>query len=129
MSRVTVLVIKSADQSGVKNILVLYGVGDHGGGPNPDDVAGIAKLNASPDDVRVKPTNVANYIDLLLTEKKDFPVYDKELEGVFHGCYTTQFEMKRHNRHVGAASSQRREDVGTGGVLQLSRLLSGPRLQ
>jgi len=48
--------------------------------------------------VRVKPTNVANYIDLLLTEKTDFPVYEKELQGVFPGCYTTQVDMKRHNR-------------------------------
>ena len=96
--RVTVPVIKSADQSGVKNMLVLYGAGDHGGGPNPDDVAAIAKMNASPAEVRIKPTNVANFIDLLLTEKKDFPVYDRELQGVFPGCYTTQSEMKRHNR-------------------------------
>jgi alpha-mannosidase len=94
----TVLGMRNADRAGVKNILVLYGMGDHGGGPNASDVAGIAKLNASPDDVRVKPTNVANYIDILLTEKKDFPVYDKELNPVFPGCYTTQVDMKRHNR-------------------------------
>jgi alpha-mannosidase len=97
---VTVLGMRSAERAGVKNILVLYGKGDHGGGPNPEDIAGIAKLNASPDDVRVKPTNVADYIDLLLTEKKDFPVYDKELNPVFPGCYTTQVDMKRHNRQA-----------------------------
>ncbi len=96
--RVTVPVMQSGQQAGVKDMLVLYGAGDHGGGPNPDDIAAIARMNASADDVRVKPTNVANYIDLLLTEKKDFPVYDKELQGVFPGCYTTQSEMKRHNR-------------------------------
>jgi len=95
---ITVNGMRSADRAGVKNILVLYGKGDHGGGPNPEDIAGIARLNASPDDVRVKPTNVANYIDLLLTEKKDFPVYEKELNPVFPGCYTTQVDMKRHNR-------------------------------
>ena len=94
----TVLGMQNADRAGVKNILVLYGMGDHGGGPNPEDIAGIAKLNASPDDVRVKPTNVADYIDILLTEKKDFPVYEKEMNPVFPGCYTTQVEMKRHNR-------------------------------
>ncbi len=94
----TLPAMQSAERAGVKNILGLYGPGDHGGGPNPDDVAGIARLNASPDDVNVKPTNVTNFIDLLLTEKKDFPVYDKELNPVFPGCYTTQVEMKRHNR-------------------------------
>jgi alpha-mannosidase len=95
---ITVLGMRSAQIAGVKNIMVLYGMGDHGGGPNPDDVEGIAKLNASPDDVKVRTTNVANYIDLLLTEKKDFPVYTKELNPVLSGCYTTQVEMKRHNR-------------------------------
>ena len=94
----TVLGMKNADRAGVKNILVLYGMGDHGGGPNPVDVAGIAKLNASPDDVRVRTTNVDNYFDLLLTEKKDFPVVTQELNPVFPGCYTTQVDMKRHNR-------------------------------
>ena len=94
----TVLGMRNADRAGVKNIMVLYGMGDHGGGPNPEDIAGIAKLNASPDDLHVKPTNVANYIDLLLTEKKDFPVYTAELNPVFPGCYTTQVNMKRHNR-------------------------------
>jgi len=96
----TVLGMKNADRAGVKNIMVLYGMGDHGGGPNPEDIAGIARLNASPDEVRVKPTNVADYIDILLTEKKDFPVYEKELNPVFPGCYTTQVEMKRHNRQT-----------------------------
>jgi alpha-mannosidase len=96
----TVLGMKNADRAGVKNILVLYGMGDHGGGPNPVDVSGIAKLNASPDDVRVKTTNVGDYVDLLLTEKKDFPVVDKELNPVFPGCYTTQVDMKRHNRQA-----------------------------
>ena len=94
----TVLGMKNADRVGVKNILVLYGMGDHGGGPNPADIAGIAKLNASPSEVRVKPTNVSNYIDLLLTEKKDFPVVAGEMQHVFPGCYTTQVDMKRHNR-------------------------------
>jgi alpha-mannosidase len=97
---ITVKGMRAADRAGVKNILVLYGKGDHGGGPNPDDIAGIAKLNASPTDVRVKPTNVADYIDLLLTEKKDFPVYTQELNPVFPGCYTTQVDMKRHNRQT-----------------------------
>ena len=96
----TLLGMQNANRVGIKNILVLYGEGDHGGGPTPSDIAGIAKLNASPDDVRVKPTNVADYIDILLTEKKDFPVYEKELNPVFAGCYTTQVDMKRHNRQA-----------------------------
>ena len=96
----TVLGMRNADRAGVKNIMVLYGMGDHGGGPNPEDVAGIAKLNASPNDVRVKTTRVDDYFDLLLVEKKDFPVVAKELNPVFPGCYTTQVDMKLHNREA-----------------------------
>ena len=98
--RITALGIPSAQQAGVKNILVLYGAGDHGGGPNPQDVANIATMNASPNEMNIKPTNVAEYIDTLLAEKKDFPVYEKEMNPVFAGCYTTQVEMKRHNRQA-----------------------------
>lgn len=97
---ITVLGMRDAKRVGVKNIMMLYGKGDHGGGPNPEDIAGIAKLNASPNDVRVKTTNVSDFVDLLLTEKKDFPVVNQEMEGVFRGCYTTQVEMKRHNREA-----------------------------
>jgi alpha-mannosidase len=92
--------MQSADLSGVKDMLILYGAGDHGGGPNPQDVAAIATMNASPNEMRVKPTNVSDYIDTLLAEKKDFPIYEKELNPVFPGCYTTQVEMKRHNRQA-----------------------------
>lgn len=97
---ITLLGMKDAKRVGVKNILMLYGQGDHGGGPNAGDIAGIARLNESPHDVRVKTTDVSDYIDLLLTEKRDFPVVNKEMEGVFTGCYTTQVEMKRHNREA-----------------------------
>ncbi len=96
----TVLGMKNADRVGVKNIMVLYGMGDHGGGPNAEDVAGIAKLNASPNDVRVKTTTVADYIDTLLTEKSDFPVVDNEMNPVFTGANTTHAEMKRYYRQA-----------------------------
>ena len=98
--RTTEMSMINAQKMGVKNIMLLYGTGDHGGGPNPNDVAMISKLNASPHDVNVKTTNVEDYFDLLLTEKKDFPVVDGELNSVFEGCYTTQSDMKRHNRQA-----------------------------
>ena len=95
---ITVLTLRDAQRVGVKNMMVLFGKGDHGGGPNPDDAAAIAKMNASADEVQVKPTNVNDYIDTLLAEKRDFPVWDGEHNFAFMGCYTTQVEMKRNNR-------------------------------
>jgi hypothetical protein len=80
----TVLGMKNADRGRVKNILVLYGLGDHGGGPNPEDVAGIAKLYASPSDVRVKATDITDYIDTLLIDRGDLPVIDNELNPLYN---------------------------------------------
>ena len=95
---ITVPTMRDAQKVGVKNMMVLFGKGDHGGGPNPDDAAAIATMNASADEVQVKPTHVNDFIDTLLAEKKDFPVWDGEHNFDFMGCYTTQVEMKRNNR-------------------------------
>jgi alpha-mannosidase len=94
----TVLMMQDAQKVGVKDMLVLFGQGDHGGGPNPTDIANIAKLQSSPNDARLIPSDVNHYFDLLLRVKKDFPVVEGEQNPVFEGCYTTQVEMKRHNR-------------------------------
>jgi alpha-mannosidase len=95
---ITVMGIEAAQKLGIKNIMLLYGKGDHGGGPTQVDIEGIEKLNRSANDVRVRTTKVEDYLDLLLKEKKDFPVWDGEHNFVFRGCYTTQVEMKRDNR-------------------------------
>lgn len=96
---ITPMVVETADRVAVKNLLVLFGTGDHGGGPNPDDIAGIATLNSSPNEVNVKPTNISDYVDLLLKEKNDFKVITNEMP-IFTGCYTSQVEMKRNNRRA-----------------------------
>lgn len=97
---VTVPVLKIGQEMGVHDILMLYGEGDHGGGPNASDLDAISTLNSSRNDVNVKTDSVANYFNLLLTEKKDFPVITGELNPVFEGCYTSQVNMKRHNREA-----------------------------
>lgn len=98
--RTTVTGMAAAQRMGVKEVLELYGTGDHGGGPNPQDVANIAALNASPSDVQVKSTNISDYVDMMLAKQDIFPVYDKEMNPVFAGCYTSQVDMKRHNREA-----------------------------
>ncbi|MCL5006265.1 MAG: glycosyl hydrolase-related protein [Acidobacteria bacterium] len=98
--RITIPVMKTGENMGVPDILMLFGEGDHGGGPNASDMDAIATLNKSPNDVNVKTDSVDNYFNLLLAEKKDFPVIAGEMNPVFEGCYTTQVDMKRHNREA-----------------------------
>ena len=37
---ITKLVMETGQKLGIKDVMLLYGQGDHGGGPNPNDVAG-----------------------------------------------------------------------------------------
>jgi alpha-mannosidase len=94
----TVLGMRDAQEEGVKNILVVFANENYGGGADSQEVAAIAKLNASPDDVCLKPTDIDEFIDRLLTEKKDFRVWNEELNPTLEGCYTSQVDMKRNNR-------------------------------
>ncbi len=96
----SVRMIQEAERVGVKDMLVLFGQGDHGGGPNSNDLANLAYLQSSPDDAIAKSSTVEDYFDLLLTVRNDFPVWDGEHNPVFEGCYTTQVEMKRNNRRA-----------------------------
>jgi len=95
---ITETTIKTAKRMGINDVLVLFGEGDHGGGPNATDVANISKLDNSSEAVKIKTTDVNGYIDLLLAGKKDFQLWDGEHNPVVEGCYTTQVEVKRNNR-------------------------------
>jgi len=91
---------ESAKKSGVKDWLVLYGAGDHGGGPRDTDVQNIQKFQYDPNYPQVVFDTPENYFQTLLAIKSDFPVIEKELNPVFEGCYTSQAKIKLNNRRA-----------------------------
>ncbi len=89
--------------TGFRNMLVLYGVGDHGGGPSEDMLKIIEKLKNLPIFPRIKFSTAKNYIDnfLLKQDLRNLPVWKDELYLEYHrGTYTTQAEIKKHNRYL-----------------------------
>ena len=90
-------------QTGVRKGMIVYGVGDHGGGPTRADIneaLRLQKLEAFP---KVKfATTSEFYGDALKARQlgKDFPVIKDELNTVFEGCYTTHADIKRWNREL-----------------------------
>ena len=90
-------------QSGVRKGMIVYGVGDHGGGPTRADInegLRLQKLDAFP---KVKfATTSEFYGDALKAREpgKDFPVIRDELNTTFEGCYTTHADIKRWNREL-----------------------------
>lgn len=89
--------------TGFRNMLVLYGVGDHGGGPSEEMLQVIEKLKNLPIFPRIRFSTARNYIEnfLLKQDLSKLPVWKDELYLEYHrGTYTTQAEIKKHNRYL-----------------------------
>ncbi|MCP5106528.1 MAG: alpha-mannosidase [bacterium] len=87
--------------TGYKKTLLLYGLGDHGGGPNReilDRVRDYQKLHIAPRFIHSKSIEFLQQMEPDL--KENIPVWKDELYLEYHrGTYTTQAEVKKNNRH------------------------------
>src|SRR5208282_510911 len=89
------------DMHHVDKLLVLYGKGDHGGGPMPDMMDRAVALMHDPNYPTVRFTKGVDYFREVeaLPQSKDLPVVDDELYVKTHrGTYTTDAQVKRDNR-------------------------------
>ena len=89
--------------TGLKESLILYGLGDHGGGPNReilDRVRGYGKLALAPKFVHTTPSP---FLQQKRKEKLDLPLWQDELYLEYHqGTFTTQGAIKKNNRRTEA---------------------------
>jgi alpha-mannosidase len=88
----------AATQTPVKDFLILYGEGDHGGGPRDSDVAAIEKFRDDPGHPRMVFSTPEAFFKKIEASGVDFPVVRKELNFTFPACYTTQAATKKWNR-------------------------------
>lgn len=86
-------------ETGLKNWMFLYGVGDHGGGPTRRDLMNAIEIDKWPIFPNVKLSTTDNYFSAVEGENTDnLFVVDDELNYVFEGCYTSQSNIKLANR-------------------------------
>ena len=80
--------------------LVVYGVGNHGGGPTMTMLDRALHSQAAPAFPEMKLTFVADFFDSLSDQDKaKMPTWSSELYlEDMRGCYTTQAKTKKHNR-------------------------------
>jgi alpha-mannosidase len=83
---------------GVSEAMVVYGVGDHGGGPTRQSIETALELQRRQIFPRVKFSTAQGFFDRVLSENTEFPVVRDELNFTFEGCYTTHADIKRMNR-------------------------------
>lgn len=85
---------------GVRDAMIAYGVGDHGGGPTRQDVEMALRLQKEPVAPRIGFSRTDDFFQAALKGNPELPVVRKELNFTFRGCYTTHADMKRRNRQL-----------------------------
>jgi len=84
----------------VKDFMLLYGAGDHGGGPRDADIVAIKKYRNDPNEPRLVFDVPEAYFKRIIEKATGIPVVKRELNFTFPACYTTQAETKKNNRQL-----------------------------
>lgn len=89
--------------AGFKTGLIVYGVGDHGGGPTRRDVERALEMSEWEIYPTIKFGTFSEFFHEAEAFRDKFEVVDHELNFFARGCYTTQSRIKRGNRKSEAA--------------------------
>ena len=84
--------------AGLKTGLVVYGVGDHGGGPTRRDLNRAIEMMAWPIFPRLRFGTIREFFHIAESVREKLPVLDHELNFVLTGCATTQSRIKKYVR-------------------------------
>ena len=94
------LLQEASKNTALKDFMLLYGEGDHGGGPRATDVAAIRRFEKDKDHPSLAFVTPKKYFEKILAAGVEFPVLKRELNFTFPACYTTQAETKKFNREL-----------------------------
>ncbi|MBR4959924.1 MAG: alpha-mannosidase, partial [Clostridia bacterium] len=92
--------------AGLKTGLVLYGVGDHGGGPTRRDVEMALEMRSWPIFPQITFGSIRQFFHEAEAVRDNVPLVEGELNFIFPGCYTTQSRVKLGNRRSEAALAE-----------------------
>jgi len=80
--------------------VLLWGVGNHGGGPSREDLRALAALARETTDRRVVHGRPEDYFDRLEAGAADLPRIERDLNPWAPGCYTSMSAVKRAHRRL-----------------------------
>jgi alpha-mannosidase len=106
--------------------LLLWGVGNHGGGPSRDDLAALDALMRSSERTAIRHGRPEDYFETLRAEADPLPRVDRDLNPWGVGCYTSMATVKHQYRRLEAAVVSA-ETMATSAALQ--RLAPYPRAE
>lgn len=86
---------------GANKYLLVYGVGDHGGGPTRRDLNYILDMQSWPIMPKLTFATYKDWFTYIENANLDIPVFKGELNKVLTGCYTSQSRIKKSNAEDG----------------------------
>jgi len=94
------------EKTGLKQLIWVYGVGNHGGGPTREQIEKARSWVGKDGRPSLRFGTARAFFDACLAKPLDgLPVVAGEMNPVFDGCYTTHGDIKKRNRDSEAALS------------------------
>ncbi len=87
-------------QTGLKDHVFIYGVGNHGGGPTRRDILQILDMQRWAVFPKLEFGTLIGYLNKIESQAKKLPLIERELNFEFTGCYTTESLIKKVNRQA-----------------------------
>ncbi len=87
----------TSGDAGIHDVLAVYGVGDHGGGPTRKDIELVAEMQQWPLAPRIRFSTYREFFQTI-ESTVDPPVVLGERNRIFTGCYSSQARIKAGNR-------------------------------
>jgi len=85
---------------GRPELMVFYGVGNHGGGPTRANLDSIRRLNGMDGSLQLLCSSPRAFFDRIVDADGDIPAHAGELQHVNVGCYSAHSGVKRWNRRA-----------------------------
>lgn len=85
---------------GIHPGMVLWGIGNHGGGPSRIDCENIRNLQSEQEEYTLLHSTPEAYFSDLVQSGRTLPVYRGLLNPRYIGCYTTQIRIKQLHRKL-----------------------------
>lgn len=92
--------LKCELEDGEDELMMFYGVGNHGGGPTRENIASIHALDQRPDMPVMKMGTMERFFDTVKGNGKEYPVYIGDLQHHASGCYSVMSRVKQENRRA-----------------------------
>lgn len=81
-------------------LMMFYGVGNHGGGPTKENIESIRALNGQPELPRLVMSSPNRFFAELVEKGRTFPVVHDDLQHHASGCYSAHAGVKQWNRRA-----------------------------